>query len=82
LGIVVPIGVMSKILIFGRAVIREWSIFTTSGVLIGGIFIYQGIGHPVAPAVFWAIGVGGVFVALYRVWLREYQRAEAESKSP
>ncbi len=73
---------MSEPLIFVGAVIKEWGVIVTSSAGIGAVALYQGTGHVVRPSVYWTIGIGGVFLACYRVWLKEYRRAEAERRKP
>ncbi len=56
---------------FGKELVKQWGTLVTSGVLIGALSIWQGLGHAVRPAVYWAVALGGFVVACYRAWLTE-----------
>jgi hypothetical protein len=55
---------MSKSYQFVREVLRQWGTLVTSGALIGAIGIWQGLGHAVPHAVYWAVALSGLAVAL------------------
>jgi hypothetical protein len=64
---------MKEPLSFTVAVIRHWGVVVTSGVLIGGIGLWQSTGHFVGHWVYWSVGAVGLIVAFYRAWLNEHQ---------
>jgi hypothetical protein len=56
---------------FLRAVIRHWGALVSGGAIIGFLGIWQGIGHPVSPTVYWIVAIAGIFVACYLAWNEE-----------
>jgi hypothetical protein len=71
---------MWKPLEFANALRKHWGGVVTSGVLVGLLGIWQGTGHAVLPAVYWAVAILGLGVASYRAWLAENTlRTELES---
>jgi hypothetical protein len=60
------------------AVARGWGALVTGGFLIGLVTIYQSTSHPVAPWIYWSIGLGAVFVACFEAWNEQFDAAEAE----
>jgi hypothetical protein len=70
---------MSEPLIFVSGVIKEWGVILTSSAGIGAVALYQGTtGRIVQSPVYWTIGIGGVFLACYRVWLKEHRKAKGK----
>ena len=66
---------MKKPFRFVVAVAQHWGVVVTSGVLIGGIGLWQSTGHFVGHWVYWSVASVGLIVAFYRAWLSEYQSA-------
>jgi hypothetical protein len=59
----------------------HWGALVTGGVFIGGLTIYQGVGHSVAPWVYWTIAADGLFWAAFLAWRAEFRKAkELEDK--
>jgi hypothetical protein len=72
---------MRKPFEFIDAVRREWGALVTSGALIGVLGLWQDLGHPVLPGIYWAVGIGGFLFAGYRAWLSENSlRLDAEKR--
>jgi hypothetical protein len=66
-----PMYNVSSLFQFLRAVIRRWGALVSGGAIIGSLGIWQGIGHPVSPTVYWIVAIGGIFVACYLAWNEE-----------
>lgn len=69
---------MLKPLEFADQLRKQWGTIVTSGAFIGGLGIWQGLGHPVAHGFYWGVALVGFVTASYRAWLRESERLEAE----
>jgi hypothetical protein len=66
---------------FAKELVTQWGTLVTSGALIGGLGIWQGLGHPVRPSVYWAVALVGFLVACYRAWLSENElRLDSQQK--
>lgn len=67
---------------FAKELLGQWGTLVTSGALIGALGIWQGLGHPVRPSIYWAVGLVAFLAAGYRVWLLENRlRLDAEKRN-
>jgi len=55
---------------------RTWGGRVTGGWVIGIVGIWGLTGHPIAPIVGWAIGIGGIIIAAFQVWNRQVSTNE------
>lgn len=62
---------------FFNALRKQWGSIVTSGAVIGGLGIWQGLGHAVPRSVYWIIAIIGLVLALYKIW--EFERIECEA---
>ena len=60
------------------SVCRHWGSLVTSGVLIGGLGVWQGTDHRVSPYVYWLVAVLGLISAFYRTWAVEHDAKNDE----
>jgi hypothetical protein len=65
-----------RIVGFVRAVGRHCGVLLTGGVLLGGVAIWQRIGHTVRPSVYWSIATITLFIAFVRAWNDQLNAAE------
>ena len=68
---------MRKIFTFARAVLHHWGTLVTGGSIIGALGIYQNVGHPVAPWVYWTVAIMSLVIAFYRAWLDESNKVDS-----
>jgi hypothetical protein len=62
-------------------VLRHWGALVTGGAFIGGLTIYQGVGHPVPHWAYWTIAGVALFGGSFLAWRDEYRRTkEFEAK--
>jgi hypothetical protein len=69
---------MHPSLMYLNAVRKHWGSLVTGGVFIGGLGIWQGLGHSVAPWVYWLVAILGLAVASFFAWNDEHQKLVAE----
>ncbi len=63
--------------LFLKAVGKHWGSIVTGGMAMGLLGIWQGVGHPIKPWVYWLIAIVGLAIAFYRAWLDQYQKVDA-----
>lgn len=58
------------------SVSKHWGSLVTGGVVIGVIGLWQNTGHPVPAWAYWLVAIIAFFVACFRAWSEQGDRAE------